>query len=133
MGRLSYDGDLAEEINNFCSKNDIKTGWVSVIGALKTVRLGFYDQDRQEYVFLDDIHSDKPFEISSCSGNISIKDGKPFAHIHIVASTRDGKCYGGHVMPGTKIYAGEFMIQVFAGEELIRGVDEITGLPLWQE
>jgi len=131
MGRLSHNGDLLDEINTFCIQNDIKTGWVSVIGAVKTVKLGYYKQTEKEYVFLNDICADKPFEIINCTGNISLKDGKPFAHLHIVVSDREGKCTGGHLMPGTIIFAGEFIIQKFKGNDLIRGADSETGLPLW--
>lgn len=147
MGKLSYEADLLEELNNFCNENNIKAGWVSVIGAVKNIKLGFYDQKKHEYVYLDqdDIYKNnstsesienvvsKPFEISSCTGNISIKDGKSFLHLHIIVSDREGKCFGGHLMPGTKLFAGEFTIQVFKGEDFVRGIDKQTKLPLWVE
>jgi len=135
MGKLSYEGDLLEEINSFCANNNIRTGQISVIGAVKTIKLGYFDQNIKKYIFLDHdgLYSEKPFEISSCSGNVSIKDENPFAHIHIVVSDREGRCFGGHVMPGTKIFAGEFIIHSFKGTELIRSLDEKTQLPLWKK
>ncbi|MDD3012272.1 MAG: DNA-binding protein [Candidatus Gastranaerophilales bacterium] len=144
MGRLSYDADLLEELTNFCNKNNIKTGWISVIGAVKNIKLGFYDQKMHQYVYPSDedfVKSDfkkqnpelPDYEISSCMGNISIRDGKSFLHLHVVVSDRNGRCFGGHLMPGTIIYAGEFTIQVFKGEELVRGIDNETNLPLWVE
>jgi predicted DNA-binding protein with PD1-like motif len=147
MGRLSYNADLLEEITDFCNTNNIKAGWITLIGAVKNVKLGFYDQKKHQYVYLDQDDSyknvsetknlekmeSKPFEISSCTGNISIKDGKSFLHMHIVVSDREGRCFGGHLMPGTKVFAGEFMIHVLKGEELTRGVDTETNLPLWIE
>lgn len=131
MGRLSHNSDLLEEINSIINEKNIRVGSVSIIGAIYGLKIGFFKQDEKKYVYLDDIYSDKPFEIASCNGNISIKDGKPFAHLHIVASDRQGKCYGGHLMNGTKVFACEFIIHEFAGEELVRGIDEVTKLPLW--
>lgn len=133
MGKCSFDADLLEQMNTFCQQNKITTGSVSLIGAVKNIRLGYYKQDEKQYVTLDEDLSDKgPFEIVNCSGNISIKDEKPFCHLHIVVSDKEGKCFGGHLMPGVKIFATEFIIQEFEGEELIRGIDEDTELPLWR-
>ncbi|MFC1496006.1 hypothetical protein ACFL52_01165 [Candidatus Margulisiibacteriota bacterium] len=42
----------------------------------------------------------------------------------------EGKAYGGHLMPGTIVYAAEFVINEFVGAELKRGKDQVTGLPL---
>ena len=131
MGRLPHDSDLLEEITQIINEKNIRTGSISIIGAIYGLKIGFFKQDEKKYVFLDDIYSDKPFEIAGCNGNISIKDGKPFPHLHIVASDRQGNCYGGHLMNGTKVFACEFVIHEFAGEELVRGIDEVTKLPLW--
>ena len=131
VGKLTYKRDLLEEINKFCIEKNIKTGYVSIIGAINGVKLGYFKQDVKEYVYLDDITTDKPFEIASCTGNISIKDKKPFCHLHIVVSDRDGNCYGGHLMPGAEIFAAEFVVQELVGEELVRGLDSETKLPLW--
>jgi predicted DNA-binding protein with PD1-like motif len=143
IGKLSHDADLLVELTDFCNANNIKTAWVSVIGAIKNIKLGFYDQNKLQYEYLDqdDIYGDKaykniaakPFEISSCTGNVSIKDNKSFLHLHIVVSDSEGKCFGGHLMPGTKIFAGEFIIHVLKGDELVRELDTETNLQLWQK
>jgi len=132
IGKGDYDADLLEQINSFCREKNIKTGMISAIGAIKNLRLGYYKQDVKQYITLDeDLSSKGPFEIVHCSGNVSIKDGEPFCHLHIVASDREGKCFGGHLMPGVKIFALEFIVQSFDGETLVRGIDEETKLPLW--
>lgn len=135
IGRFSYNADLLEELNNFCVTNNIRTGLISIIGALKQVKFGYYDQQEKKYIFLDKFNPElnEPLEIASASGNVSIKDGKPFAHLHMVVSDRKGNAFGGHVMPGTIIFAGEFIIQAFKGEDLVRAHDKETQLPLWKE
>lgn len=132
VGRGDYDADLLGQINQFCCENNIRCGMVNAIGAIKNIKVGYYKQDVKKYVELDENLSDKgPFEIITCNGNVSIKDGEPFCHLHIVVSDREGKCFGGHLMPGVKIFALEFIIYSYEGEELKRGIDEVTKLPLW--
>jgi uncharacterized protein len=64
-------------------------------------------------------------------GNISLKDGNPMVHAHITLADEAGKAYGGHLIPGTVVFACEFILQVFEQPLLERGFDEATGLPLW--
>lgn len=132
VGKFTHDADFLEELNSFCVQNDIRTGWISAIGAVKSIVLGYYDQDEKKYYTLDNLKN-KHLELASCMGNISIKDGKPFAHVHVVVTDEEGKSFGGHLMPGSKVFAGEFMIQALTGEDLNRNLDEVTGLPLWKD
>ncbi len=133
IGRLPHSSDLLEEINNFCAQNNVKKGVINIIGAVKQAKLGYYIQDKQEYIIINEEKLNSGLEIVSCTGNISIKDAKPFAHLHIIVSDRESCTYGGHLMPGTIVYAGEFIIQEFAGEDLVRSIDKTTGLPLWKK
>lgn len=130
IGRLDYNGDLLEQVNTFCDKNNITAGFVSVLGALRKGVVGFYNQQEKKYESID---VDKNVEIVNCYGNISIKEGKPFAHIHVVLSDREGKTIAGHTMPGCIIFAGEMYIHQVEGPPLTRGYDEITALPLWEK
>ncbi len=107
MGRLSYQCDLLESISEIIVKNNIKTGYVNLIGAVTSSRIGYFDVNKKEYQYLENTASSKPFEIASCSGNISIKNEKPFVHLHIVFADEKGNCHGGHLMRGTKVYACE--------------------------
>jgi predicted DNA-binding protein with PD1-like motif len=129
LGKFDYEDDILKSLNSFCHENNIKSGWFSVIGAVKKASLGFYDQQTKVYDKI--INYNKPMEIVSCNGNISIKDEKHFAHIHMVLSDENGNAFGGHVMTGTEIFAGEFIIHSFKGNDLVRSLDEQTGLPLW--
>ena len=130
IGKLSNGADLLSELESFCSEKGIKTGTLTGIGAVKDVTLGYYNQIEKKYYKL---HFNKPFEITSLNGNISIKDNKAMVHAHIIISDSDGKTFGGHLMQGTTIFACEFWISELEGERLVRGYDEITGLPLWKE
>jgi uncharacterized protein len=132
VGKLSYDSDLLDELTAFCKNNSIKAGWINLIGAVSCYNTGYYEQNLKEYKEIKSPENETGFEIASCSGNISIKDSKPFVHLHAVFTDKNGKAFGGHVLKGTKIFAAEFMIFTFEGEDLTRFHDEETGLFLWK-
>lgn len=129
--KLDYQTDLLEELNKICQTEYIKAGTINAIGAVSSLKLGFFDQETKEYIYTTYAY-DEPMEIASCTGNVSLKDGKPFCHVHITASDRKGRCIGGHLSAGTSIYAGEVVIQELLGEELVRELDETTKLTLWK-
>ena len=131
IGRLAAGEDLLASLTDICSGHKIQMGVFSVIGAVKNLTLGYYDQEKQEYV--QNLDFKEEFEILSCLGNISIKDEGIFVHAHLSAGARDGKAFGGHLMPGTKIFAAEYHIQELTGGELRRQRDPETGLSLWQK
>lgn len=131
VGKFDYGADLLDSVNEFCNEKQIKNAYISLIGAVTSIRIGYFDVKEQKYVYLENASLDKPFEIASCTGNVSIKDNLSFAHLHVVFSNREGNCTAGHLMPGTKIYACEFFIKELIGENLVRGLDATTKLQLW--
>ncbi|MGI6096571.1 MAG: PPC domain-containing DNA-binding protein [Dethiobacteria bacterium] len=130
VARLPHDGDLGAELEKFAREQGIKVGRVEVIGAVKEAVIGFYDQEKKEYLALK---LARPLEILNCSGNLSLKDGDFKVHLHITLGDRDGRSFGGHLMPGTILFAGEAVIEELEGPELHRGYDPQTGLPLWEK
>lgn len=130
IAKLNYQSDLYEEINKICIDENIKAGWIKAIGAVSSLKLGFYNQETKEYIYTTYAY-DEPMEIVSCTGNVSIKDKKPFCHLHITAADKKGRCIGGHLVAGTAVFAGEVVIQELLGEDLIREIDEETKLLLW--
>lgn len=128
MGKLGHGDDLLEEITGVCRKQNIEIGRVEALGAVQKARLGFYNQQTREYQFFI---LNQPLEITKLVGNISLKDGNPIVHAHITLADETGKAYGGHLAPGTVVFACEFIIEAFDGPVFERGFDEKTGLPLW--
>ena len=128
MGRLPHGQDLITSIESFCNASDITTGVLSVIGALSSATIGIYDQQQQVYI-TEKI--EKELEIITCTGNISLKEGKPFCHAHFILSDADGRTYGGHVMSESILFAGELHLQELVGDNLERIYDQTTGLMLW--
>jgi predicted DNA-binding protein with PD1-like motif len=58
-------------------------------------------------------------EVVSGLGSVSEADGRPFVHIHVSLADREGHLIGGHVEPGTEVYAMEITIQELVGEPLV--------------
>ena len=131
MGSLSNGTDLLEGFVNICEKEDITLGRVEAIGAVQIARFGFFNQQSREYQFTE---KNSAMEILKCSGNISISDGKPMVHAHVILADENGNALGGHLAKGTIVFACEFIIQAFDNTVLFkRETDSITGLRLWKE
>ncbi len=102
----------------------------TVIGALDHCVLGYYDFIGRQYQSRE---FPDPIEIVSCMGNVSEKDGEIFVHAHMVVAGEDYQCHGGHLMPGSSIFAAELFATPVPGAVPVRTFDEPTGLALWSE
>jgi uncharacterized protein len=125
--RADYGSDLLQFILASAKRHEIAMATFTAVGALKSAKLGFYDQQKHEY------HAhviEEPVEIASCGGNISIKDSEPFIHAHVVLSTSDGSAKGGHLME-SKVFAAEIHLFELFGKKAERKKDDVTGLHLW--
>jgi predicted DNA-binding protein with PD1-like motif len=128
MGKLRHGADLLEELTKICMEKNIQLGNIEAIGAVQKAVIGYYHQDKREYEF---ITLDQHLEILNLTGNISIKDGSPMVHAHVTLADEEGKAFGGHLAPGTIIFACECVIEVYDGPVFERSFDQETGLPLW--
>jgi hypothetical protein len=128
--RLPKDEDLLEAMTREFKERSIKKATFTLIGAVTNAVIGFYDNVAREY-------RNKEFkemlEIASCIGNVSEKDGDIFVHAHVVLGKQDYSCVGGHLMPGTTIFAAELFGYPVPGAGLVRKFDEPTGLALWAD
>lgn len=129
IGHIEKGADLYNTIARIIQENQVRIGRVTGMGAVQRAKLAYYDQKGLEY---REISFNEPMEIVSLYGNISIKDGKPFAHIHVSLSDERGRAHGGHLLPDhTPVFACEVFIEEFDGKELVRKADDESGLALW--
>ncbi len=129
IGQITHGADLLDELTKIVQKENIRLGRIHGIGATTQAVVAYYDQNIKRY---NSMEFTGGMEILNLQGNVSIRDGKPFVHVHILLGNPEGKVFGGHLMPGTKIWACEIFIDEFEGEDLIRIHDENTGLFLWK-
>ena len=125
--RAKHDSEIIKFVTELAKENAIMTATFTAIGALKCAKLGFYDQEKHEYL---ETLLLAPQEIASCVGNISIKEGEPFVHAHVVLADHDGNTKAGHLLEG-KVFAAEVHLTELMGEKLVRKNDAVTGLSLW--
>ncbi len=126
--RLKHGDDLLEALTALCRDREIAAGTVQGIGALSRAAAGYYDQKDRVY---RDIGLPGHWEILSLLGNISLRDGAPMCHAHIILGNERGETFGGHLTKGCTVFACECAITVLNGTPLNRAHDETTGLPLW--
>ncbi len=127
--RLRPGGDLLEEVSGFLEETGVRFGMVSIIGAFGRATLGSYDFDAGEYNAFEVPHV---VEILHCTGNVSLLEGRPFAHLHAIVAGHDGAAIGGHVFAGCEIRVAECVLLAFDGEPPSREIDPETGLKLWK-
>jgi len=124
---LKHDADLVQSITELVRSKGIVAGSFMAIGALKRARLGYYDQKSHEY---REMKIDTPHEMASCIGNVSLKDGVPFVHAHVVLADEKGNTKAGHLFEGI-VFAAEVHLHQLEGPRLERKYDEVTSLSLW--
>ena len=129
LATLEHGAEIIGQITRVIRENDIRAGHLNVIGALDQAEIGYYDQLSHSY---QGIQINEPVELASCSGNISLLAGQPYAHVHAVLSGMKGTVWAGHLTSG-RIFAAELYVQELVGPDLIRSKDSITGLNLWRE
>jgi predicted DNA-binding protein with PD1-like motif len=76
--RIEKGEELVATLVRFCEEKNIQLGSITGIGATNQVKIGWFDIRTKEYL-TKNITSD--FEITSISGNISMKKDKIFISI----------------------------------------------------
>ena len=122
--RCDIGDELVSTLIEFAKENNIKSGTISGIGAVKDVVLGYFDFDKKEYLQkeFNDI-----YELVSLNGNFALKDNDIILHCHAVISDSSMKVFGGHLFEATIAVTGEFYFMP-AGVTINRVLNNETGL-----
>ena len=126
--RVPEGEDLLEFVNRFAQEKGIKTAIVKGIGSLRNPVVGYYSEEIKNYKRIELLGT---FEMLTLLGNVSLKDGKPFAHLHVTLGNANGDVFGGHLMKG-EVFVAELYVQELLGEPLLRR-DRGNNLSLWDE
>lgn len=116
--------EIVEALTAFCKEKQIKSGFITGIGAINEVTLRFFNPSTKKYV-------DKAFheqmEISNLTGNISTMDGKEYLHLHITVGKSDYTALAGHLLSARLNGAGEFVVEDYE-ERIERSFNPTLGL-----
>ena len=124
--RLEKGEEIISAITELCKEKAISAGSVSAIGAVDNVILGLYKVKEKKYYSSE---YKEEMEMTSLTGNISVKDNKPYLHFHANFGREDGSVVGGHLNKAIVSATCEMVIQVINGQ-VDRYFDEEIGLNL---
>ena len=124
--RLEMGEGLMESTQRIATAENVKLASINGIGACSKIEMGYIDLSIKEYVF-------KTFkgnlEILQATGNITLKDGEPFPHIHISVANEECKAFGGHLNEAIISATFEGVMQIM-DHEINREFNEDLGLAL---
>ncbi|MFX1273547.1 MAG: PPC domain-containing DNA-binding protein [Promethearchaeota archaeon] len=121
VGKVLPNEDIIDAISELAIENNITSGLVNIIGALKKATIGFFDLNKKEYNFKT---FEEPFEIISCMGNIAYSIRGPIIHLHISLGREDFSVIGGHLSQPSiisitgEVYIYEINTKIIRSEDL---------------
>ena len=123
-----FGSDLLKELEAFVRAEGINLAWLSGLGAVSRASIRYYDQAKKDWV---DHDLDHRLEVVSMCGNVSLLNGEPIVHVHIVLADDAGQCYGGHLGNNTQVFNMEILLNTLSGPVVSRKMDAQTGLTIW--
>ena len=110
----------------FAAEQRLNASHFSAIGAFKDAMLGYFDWGKKAYEKIP-IHDQ--VEVLSLIGDVTLKDGKPNIHAHVVMGKRDATAHGGHLLQA-HVQPTLEVILTEAPKHLMRHFDSESGLAL---
>ena len=87
--------DPVAGLTAFALGHKLKAASFTAIGAFSEAILGYFEWEKKEY---ERIAVGEQVEVLSLLGDITLQDGKPHLHAHVVLGRRDGSACGGHLL-----------------------------------
>ncbi len=110
--RLERGEEIHTSLRAFCQQQGITAGWINGIGAVMQAELGYFHRDRKEYSWRQ-ITTDQ--ELTSLMGNISLKEGEIWLHLHATLSDENFHVTAGHLKSGVISVTGEIILHPLPG------------------
>lgn len=125
---LERGESLRTTIESLCKQEGISGAKLDAIGAIKDPTLGFYRLDQKRY---EQQGFTGVYELVSCAGNITLKDGEPFMHVHVGIGDHQYQLWGGHLFDAQVGVVVELFLQPLE-TPLPRMLCEDIGLSRWE-
>ena len=110
----------------FAKAEALAAAQVTGIGAFREATVGFFSFESKKY---KEIYITEQVEVLSLLGDITLKEGKPQLHIHVVLGKSDGSAHGGHLLRAVVRPTLELVV-VESPRHLRRRFDPESGLAL---
>jgi predicted DNA-binding protein with PD1-like motif len=124
---LERGENLLEGLNAAVEALGLEAATLQVIGGLERATVGYFDPATKQYLPTSTGH----VEVSAGLGNVSIRDARPFIHLHLVLSAPDGSTVGGHAMEGCRAFVVEAYFRKLDGPPPVRQETPGMGLKVW--
>ncbi|HET7035789.1 MAG TPA: PPC domain-containing DNA-binding protein [Thermomicrobiaceae bacterium] len=118
--------EVMDVLMTFAREHKLDASHFTAIGAFKSATLGFFDYNTKEY---RKIPVNEQVEVLSLIGDITLDDGQPKIHAHVVVGRADGTTRGGHILQATVRPTLEIVLSE-SPAHLYRKTDPETGLAL---
>ena len=105
--RFEIGEKLPEALTEFCRARGVSAATASGLGALADPVLGYFDPETRAYARTELTGS---WELLALSANVSLREGEPFTHAHVVLSGPDGTTRGGHLFEATVSVTAEIRL-----------------------
>ncbi len=108
--RVDRGEEICGALRDVAMEKGMRAASVTGIGALREIELGYFDVERKEY---DRFTLDGSWELLALSGNVTLRDGEPFPHLHGIFGFTKGKVRGGHLFSGVVSVTAEVFLRPF--------------------
>lgn len=122
--RVERDAEVMSTLLAVATREGLGYGVVSGLGAVSWVKLAYLNAATREY----ETHEvTDQLEVVSLLGNLTLRDGQPFFHLHISCGRRDLSMFGGHFLDAVANPTLEVSIAIEEGASVIRVPDPESG------
>jgi len=116
--RLEPGERLVASLKEFAATQGIQfASIVSGVGMASHLEMGFFDVAKNDY---DRTAFDEILDLSAISGNLSIRDGAPSPHVHVVVNRPNYETLSGHLIEAVCHITMEVFLQELPGDDIIR-------------
>ncbi len=91
--RIESGEELNATLKAFLVKNSITFAQMTGLGAVRSATVSYWNSTTQQY---ETHERNEQMEVISLIGNVSMREGEPFAHIHLGLGRHDLSMIGGH-------------------------------------
>jgi len=96
--KLDKGDDVLSTLTEYLNSKDIKSGFLTAIGVLSDVEVGYYELEKGAYV-KKVLKGD--YELLSLTGNVGTLNNATHPHIHVILGDNKFNCQGGHLLKAT--------------------------------
>ena len=125
--RIDRGEEVTACLKKLCVEQGISLAQVSAIGAADRAEIGLYNVEKQQYI---KTNLEGEMEVISMLGNVTVKDGEVYLHLHASFGLSDMTVRGGHLNSCRISGTCEMFVRELPGR-VGRAHDDVTGLNLF--